>query len=127
MSQTTAFAAPERRDRLLIKRAQALLEVRNATAAAVLRTTGGRSYPGVALVADGVEVPAELVALGAALAAGEAAFDVLVTVTRHGDDAELVAPCRAALTLLAEAAPDACALVPTPAGPRRAKATALRA
>ena len=67
---------------------------------------------------------AELVALGAAMTAGEREFTHIVAV-RGPEGAELLPPCGNCRQLLSDYAPGCQVIVPTPAGPRKAPAKEL--
>lgn len=87
------------------------------TVGAAVRAAGGKIYVGIDVYSIHGAC-AELVALGAAMTAGEREFTHIVAV-RGPEGAELLPPCGNCRQLLSDYAPGCQVIVPTPAGPAR--------
>lgn len=103
-------------DRSLVQAAEELLRRRYVakrhTVASAVRTRSGSVYVGVNL--NGIHSPcAEPVALGAAVTAGDRAFETMVAVQRRGTEPRyrVLSPCGNCRQLLYDYAPDASILV----------------
>lgn len=93
------------------------------TVGAAVRAAGGKIYVGIDVYSIHGAC-AELVALGAAMTAGEREFTDIVAV-RGPEGAELLPPCGNCRQLLSDYAPGCQVIVPTPAGPRKVPAKEL--
>lgn len=93
------------------------------TVGAAVRAAGGKIYVGIDVYSIH-SACAELVALGAAMTAGEREFTHIVAV-RGPEGAELLPPCGNCRQLLSDYAPGCQVIVPTPAGPRKVPAKEL--
>ena len=101
-------------DRALVRAARELLRRRYVakrhTVASAVRTRSGSVYVGLNL--NGIHAPcAEPVALGAAVTAGDRAFETMVAVQRWGEDYRVLSPCGNCRQLLYDYAPDASVIV----------------
>jgi cytidine deaminase len=107
-------------DRDLIEAAENIVRQRYVprwnSVGAALRTQSGKVYAAVHLDAavGRVAVCAEMIALGMAVAAGEAQVETIVAVTRRGEsDWEILPPCGMCRELLSDYAPEASVIVPS--------------
>lgn len=103
-------------DNILISAAVAAIRANYShprhTVGAAVRCASGQVYTGVNIETCGYGPCAEPVALGAAVTAGERAFDIVVAIAGGGDDIEVLQPCGNCRQLLADYAPDAMVILP---------------
>lgn len=107
-------------DRDLVEAAESMVRERYVprwnSVGAALRTKSGQVHAAVHLDAavGRVAVCAEMIALGMAVAAGEAQVETIVAVTRRGENEwEILPPCGMCRELLSDYAPGASVIVPS--------------
>ncbi len=122
----------DKRDEELVATARDVL-VRNYAlgrhhVGAALRAASGKVYTGIHVGSRRINVCAEEVALGHALAEGEREFESIVALIKMGsdDEPELVSPCGVCREVITYYAPDICVICPGADGtPRKYSAAEL--